>query len=702
MSSPESTCMPDAKNIHILYVEDDEGLARLLQKQLKRECGIRVDIASDGSEGLAKLEQHHYDIAIVDYNLPVLNGLQLLQALKSKEIDTPVIMLTGAGNETIAADVMKLGAVDYLIKDVGGEYLTGVCAAVNRVWLERQAEIVKKQLFAKQQLAKKVFDVTKEGIIVTDVHNVIQAINPAFSDITGYAFEEVVGQNPNMLRSERSDDALFQQMWSAINGSGYWEGEIWNKKKSGEEYPEWLSISAIKDEKGVVSEYIGVFTDITHRKEADEKIWHQANYDVLTDLPNRALLVDRANAALQRAQRERTAMALMFVDLDHFKHVNDCYGHAAGDAVLIEVARRISSALRKSDTVIRQSGDEFIVLMPLIHHIADASRVAEKVIGSLAAPYTIGGHKTYLSASAGIAVYPSDGDDVETLLRHADISLYKGKQAGRNQFVFFDSQMNEEAEKRARMEMNLHIALKTDQLLMYYQPVIDLSTNRITHAEALIRWLHPDEGMIMPDEFIPVAEDTGQIIALGDWVIHAVSGQLALWMQHMDLDLQVFLNVSPVQLLHANIDKQMAMVQEKFALERGVIGLEITENILIEGPEKVRGELEKMKKQGLRFLLDDFGTGFSSMRYLMEMPFDGLKIDRSFVDGCDQGSDKAVLVKAMIDMAHSLNLTVVAEGVETEGELALLREFGCDYVQGYLLGRPMPAEQFFERMLAQS
>ena len=696
MTGQKTINQPEGKEIQIIYIEDDAGLARLLQKQLHRRGGYNVGIAIDGEQGLRKLQQQHFDLAIVDYNLPILNGLQLLRILRDNGIDVPVIILTGVGTEEIAAAVMKAGAADYLVKDADGGHIEKICEAIARVWQQRQKQGQQKLVFAKRKLAEKVFDVTEEGIVVTDANCVIQAVNPAFTTITGYSYEEAVGNNPSILKSDRQDDQYYGRMWSSINQSGSWEGEIWNRRKTGEVYPQWLAINAIQDKNGKASEYIGIFSDISIRKANEEKIGHQANYDSLTGLPNRALLVDRAGEALHRAKREKTSLAILFVDLDRFKYINDHYGHAAGDELLIEVGRRIASALRDSDTVIRLSGDEFIVLMPVIQHAVDAGRVAEKIIAAISEPFMISDNKTYVSASVGIAVFPGDGDDVGVLLSHADMAMYKAKEGGRNQHLFYDQQMNEQAEKKAVIEHELQRAIREGQLEMYYQPVTNLQLNRITHAEALIRWNHPEKGLVMPDDFIPVAEESGLIIQLGEWVIDAVCKQLLAWKHQVDESLQLSLNVSPTQMMHANLDRQLQAAITRFAAPAGSIIIEITENVLIEGPDKIKLKLDAMKAMGLSFLIDDFGTGFSSMRYLKKLPFDGLKIDRSFVSDVDTDNEKAVLVRAMIEMAHNLDLKVVAEGVETEAELAFLHDHDCDYVQGYLLGRPMPAEQFLE------
>jgi len=682
------------KNIRILYIEDDAGLARLLQKKIERQCEIQVETAADGEMGVSLSQEQAFDAAIIDYNLPGISGLDVLKQLKGNDPDLPVIILTGAGNEEVAASVMKAGALDYLVKGVGEDFIAEICSSIRHALSEKQKRLDQKKVFARWQLAKIVFDITKEGIVVTDANNTIETVNPAFKAITGYSYTEVVGQNPSILQSGRHDEPFYQQMWQSVHKQGFWEGEIWNKKKSGLIYPEWLAIHAILDEAGEIIQYVAVFSDITQRKANEEKIWHQANHDALTDLPNRTLLVDRAESALQRAKREHTNMAVMFMDLDHFKHINDHYGHAAGDELLITVAERISSTLRKSDMVVRISGDEFVVLMPLLEHSMDAGRVAEKIISTLSQPYLLCDNNVHISASAGIAVFPGDGDHVEALMKHADLAMYKAKESGRNQHVFYDQKMNEVSENRTEVEHDLIQALQDNQLVMYYQPVTDIRSNKITHAEALIRWQHPVKGLVPPDDFIPIAEQCGLIISLGEWVVSEVSRQVSQWQSEGKSDLHVFLNVSPIQLMHSNLPAYLAKAAKQFPLSRGNIGIEITENVLIDGPDKIKQVLDVLKDEGINFLIDDFGTGFSSMRYLQKLPFDGLKIDRSFVSMVDEDHEKAVLVKAMIHMAHSLNLTVVAEGIEREQELAFLRAHDCDFAQGYLLGRPEPAEKF--------
>lgn len=696
MVASENSC-PDI-DLRILYVEDDAALAKLLKLQIQQRSGYVIDIALDGERGFAELQQHSYDFAIVDYNLPGLDGLQLIKRLKDHDIKTPVIMLTAEGDEELASEAMRVGAVDYLVKDGRGSgYVDKLCTAIRRVYKQQKSQLKKqKKLYNRQRLAETVFDVIKEGIMVTDARTVIQTVNPAFTDITGYAYDEAIGQQAGLLKSDRRDELFYERMWQSIKENDCWEGEIWNRKKSGEYYLAWLDINAIRDSNNIVHQYVGVFSDITERKRDEEEVWHQANFDPLTDLPNRALLVDRASEALGLAKREKTSMALLFIDLDRFKHINDCYGHAAGDAFLIEVGQRISSVLRHSDTVIRLSGDEFIVLMPLIHHVEDASHVAEKIIAIIAEPHVVHGHQTRVTASVGIAVYPGDGKNVEQLLSHADMAMYKAKAKGRNQLVFFDYKMNAEAERKAIIEQELLQAIVGNQLEMYFQPVFELQTNRITHAEALVRWNHPEKGLVMPDDFIPVAEESGLIIQLGEWVIDAVYDQLAVWKSKLDAPVKVCLNISPVQIVHVNMDKQLQEAISRADLPDGSVIIEITENVMIEGPERIKQKLDAMKEYGMSFLIDDFGTGFSSMRYLKKLPFNGLKIDRGFVAGVDIEAEKAVLVRTMIDMAHNLNLKVIAEGVETEGEMNFLRAHHCDYVQGYLLGKPMPAEQFLE------
>jgi len=686
---------------HLLYIESNAGVATQMQQQLRQQCDFDVEIALDAEEGLRRLQCGDFDLALVDYDLPVLNGLQLLNILRDNGIATPVVILSSEGDEEIATAVMKAGAVNYLPRRADGSHVDRICESVRRICRESAERLHDELCLSQQRLAKKVFDVTREGIVVTNADVEIIAVNPAFTEITGYTFEEVVGKNPSILRSDLSDEDFYRRMWQELEKWDCWEGEIWNKKRSGEVYPAWLTINVTRDDGGAISEFIGVFTDITRRKADEEKVWHQANYDRLTDLPNRALLMDRARTALDRARREHTSMALMFVDLDRFKHINDHYGHAVGDELLIEVAGRFAHVLRQSDTVIRLSGDEFIVLMPVIHRVVDAGRVAQKVIEILSQPCLIAGHTLSISASAGVTVFPGDGDDIDTLLRHADMAMYKAKEQGRNQYLFFDQQMNLEAEYRNEIERQLQTAIEQHQLVMYYQPVVDLSNNRITHAEALIRWQHPQRGLLLPGDFVPVAENSGLIMRLGEWVIQNVCRQMDAWRDAFGATLQVSLNISSNQMVHANLEAQLASAMHIHHSAAGYLSLEVKEHVFSEGVDVIRARLETLQQMGLHFMIDDFGTGFSSMRDLRQLPFDALKIDRSFIAGIDSDAEQGVLVRSMINIAHSLNLKVVAEGIEREAEAEFLRDSGCDCGQGYLFGKPVAVAEFQRLLEAQ-
>ncbi len=419
----------------ILYVEDDAGLARLLQKRLPRQSAVRVDLAADAEQGLTRLQNETYMLVLVDYQLPGMNGLEFLHALRHSKNETPVIMLTGAGNEEVAVAAMKLGAVDYLVKDAAGSYLELLPTIIQRIW--NHQELLRGQRLARlrQQQANVVFEAAREAITITDELNNIEAINPAFTRITGYSFDEVVGKNPSVLQSGRHDAHFYEAMWADLLKNDFWQGDIWNRRKNGEIYPEWLSLSVIRDDAGEITQYVAIFNDITERKQDEEKVWHQANYDALTGLPNRSLFMDRAEQALHKAKRDSNSCALLFIDMDRLKTINDTLGHLCGDKALEEMGKCLRASIRKTDTVCRYAGDEFMVLLPGVQSADESETVAKNILRALSAPILLDGNSTQLSASIGIAVFPQDGEDIESLLNRADTAMYQSKNSGGHRYT---------------------------------------------------------------------------------------------------------------------------------------------------------------------------------------------------------------------------------------------------------------------------
>lgn len=547
-----------------------------------------------------------------------------------------------------------------------------------------------------------VFDSAWEGIMITDADANIIAVNEAFSEVTGYARGDVLGKNPRILKSDRHDRSFYDEMWRKIGTDGHWRGEIWNRNKAGELYAEILSVSAVRNAQGELTNYIGAFADITDLKNTQLHLEHLANFDTLTQLPNRRLFHDRLGQELKKAQRAGQQVALMLIDLDNFKEVNDTLGHDKGDQLLIEAAQRITKCVRDSDTVARLGGDEFAVILADIEDPGHLERIAQVIIGRLVFPFRLENEHAFISASIGITFYPNDAENAETLMKNADQAMYLSKDQGRNRFSYFTANLQEAAQNRMRLLGDLRNAVEQQQFCVHYQPIIDLANGRIRKAEALIRWNHPTRGLVSPAEFIPLAEDTGLIIEIGDWVYQQATRQVALWRANYDSEFQVSVNRSPVQ-FRANATLQNHWLKElqEHRLPGQSIVFEITEGLLLNAETEVQDELLAFHKAGIQVAIDDFGTGYSSLAYLRKFDIDFLKIDQVFVRNLQSGSDDLVLIEAIVVMAHKLGLKVIAEGVETAGQKELLIKAGCDFAQGYLFSRPIPADEL-ERMFSQT
>jgi diguanylate cyclase (GGDEF)-like protein/PAS domain S-box-containing protein len=537
------------------------------------------------------------------------------------------------------------------------------------------------------------FDTTSEAITVTDSNNRIVAVNPAFCNITGYSAEEVLGQDPSILSSGRNSPAFYRNMWHTLQRMGRWQGEIWNRRKSGEVFPEWLSIVAIKDHEGITRQHMAVFSDITKRKQDEEKIWRQANYDALTSLPNRNLFKDRLDQAIHAAHREGWQLALLFIDLDRFKWVNDTLGHGAGDLLLQQTAKRLSACVREMDTVARLGGDEFTMILTDINDMEDIERIANKVIDTLAAAFDLDGREAFISGSLGIAHYPHDADNMEALLRCADSAMYSAKAAGRNGYRFYSGEVNEASQRRLQLEADLRRVLEREELLLHYQPIVN-SSGTIAGAEALLRWHHPQLGLVPPDEFIPLAEELGIVVEIERWVMRRACLDTRSWHALTGSDFFIAVNVSSVQCQSDVCRRTLHGILTESGLPASQLKLEITERVMMENTDFVIGLLNEVKALGVRLAVDDFGTGYSSLSYLKQFPIDVLKIDRAFISGLPDDREDVALVEAILAMAHSLNLQVVAEGVETAAQLEFLREHGCDLIQGFYYSRPLPEEAF--------
>jgi diguanylate cyclase (GGDEF)-like protein/PAS domain S-box-containing protein len=557
-----------------------------------------------------------------------------------------------------------------------------------------------KQLLDSLRLSSLVLENSSEGMLVTDENNLIIAVNPAFSSITGYSFDEVQGKNPKILSSGRQDKAFYQAMWQELNTTGHWQGEIWDKRKNGEIYAKFLTINTIRNEAGSVYRYVALFTDITEKKQSDELIWRQANFDMLTELPNRQMFSDRLKQEIMKSERAHLPLALLLIDLDEFKEVNDTLGHAMGDILLQEAALRIADCVRATDTVARLGGDEFTVVLSQLADNTRAEDIAQKILAKLAEPYHLGSKVTYISASIGITLYPNDATDIESLIKNADQAMYLSKSQGRNRFSYFTPALQEMAQKRLGLTNDLRGALAANQFQVYYQPIVELATGSIHKAEALIRWHHPERGMVSPAEFIPLAEETGLIVEIGFWVFKEAVHQVSHWKKLFNEAFQISVNRSPVQFqnhLGLNYLPIITYLDELQLSGRSIV-FEITEGLLLDAHSGVTDTLIKFRDEGIQVALDDFGTGYSALSYLKKFDIDYLKIDKSFVDHMATDASDLALCEAIIVMAHKLGLKVIAEGVETEAQRRLLADSGCDYAQGYLFSKPVPPEEF-EKLL---
>ncbi|MED4903390.1 putative bifunctional diguanylate cyclase/phosphodiesterase [Parageobacillus thermoglucosidasius] len=543
-------------------------------------------------------------------------------------------------------------------------------------------------------IAKNILEYSSESMIVTDAQNRILFVNPAFEIVTGYSADEVIGKNPRILQSGMHDKTFYEKMWNALNQYGVWKGEIWNKRKDGELYLEWLTISAVKDQQGNVTNYVAIFSDITEHKRNMEQLTKLALYDPLTNVPNRYLFEKRLESIIRMSKKHNQSFALLFLDLDRFKNINDTLGHHMGDMLLKETAQRLNGMLRKQDTIARFGGDEFVIILPNLKHIREAVYMAENIIESLKRPFNVNHQEVYISTSIGISVYPYDGTDKETLIRMADRAMYQAKTNGRNQFVLYHDGMNNNGRHLFQLETALRKAFDLGEFALYYQPQVDMKTKQIRAVEALIRWNHHEKGVISPGQFIPLAEESGLITPISDWIIMQACEDLKQ-LQWQFPYVKMSINISPIYFQQIDFLEKLQKTIESVNVNPRSLELELTESAIMPHAEQSVGRLTTLKTMGISIAIDDFGTGFSSLSYLHRFPIDVLKIDQSFIKQLSQYQEDLAIVKAIIMMAHSLQIQVVAEGVETEKQYQILEEQRCDFVQGYYVSNPLTIGELY-------
>lgn len=708
----------------------NQGLEPYLRLRLREvHAAMRCNpLIIDGSLNLAEaalqMRNHHQDAAIILCNdqLGIITERDIVSFIANQSDDTPVKYLASQPLISIEATAPLINARDLLIDHrvrhlavhnndgdiIGLLGFSDILHGAEYLYLADLRDALKQrdQALARSnqnlQLAERVIDSSLEGIIITDAAACIEFVNPAFTHLTGYSLDDVLGKTPNVLGSGRQDAAFYEQMWNTLKADGYWRGEVWNRRKSGELYLELLTITAIRDDMGITQHYAGLFSDITHMRENEEQIRHLAYYDVLTRLPNRRLLEDRITLAIRHAHRATEQLAVIFIDLDHFKQVNDALGHALGDDLLLSVAERMTAKLREDDTLARLGGDEFIALLPNINGFSEASTVAQRLIDAVGAPYTLHGHSFRIGSSLGISLYPDDGSTSEALIQHADAAMYRAKREGRNTYRLYQAAVDQQARDQLSMETALRNAVETGEgLYMAYQPLVQRNNRQLASAEALVRWRHPQRGLIPPGEFIPLAERSGLILPLGEKVIDLVLADMRAWKATGKKLISVAINLSTAQFWQSNFVNHISQKLRDSQLSPALITFELTESMLLNREAEGATLLKQLRALGCGIALDDFGTGYSSLSYLHNIPAHSLKIDRSFIEALHpQENSSRTIVAAIASLARELGLKVVAEGVETEQQWNLLGEYAIDFIQGFYIAKPQPASHFAELLEA--
>ncbi|MBR31858.1 MAG: hypothetical protein CMN77_11125 [Spirochaetaceae bacterium] len=673
--------------LRILAVDDDP-VALLLYRRVMEDL-VELETFPDAESALESFLKNPAQIILLDWLLPGMDGLELAKRIRQQPgtEDVQILVVTGREESDSLKRALESGANDYLEKPVSPEQLM-TRVEIARRNLEIRQE--KRKSESKGALMLRVFDNSMHGILITDRDNRIIYTNRAFSRITGYQAQEALGQTPAFLSSGFHSEAFYEQLWESINKHGGWKGEIWNKRKNGDIYPEWLEISTVLNESRELTHFIAHFSDISQKKQNEEQLRYLASYDTLTGLPNRNHFLEILNRSLLRAREMHHKGAILFLDLDRFQVINDTLSHGSGDLLLRLVSERLKKMIGPTDTLSRTGGDEFALLIDSLSSLDQPIQIVEAIMAQFNEPFHIEEQEIFVSASTGICIFPDDGEDPDALLRNVDMAMYRAKEIGRNTYHFYSPEINTRAFEHLALEASLRRAIEKDEFILHFQPLISTEDSRAVATEALIRWEHPELGMVSPARFIPMAEETGLIVPMGQMVMEkACRAFVDLGRESEGLD-YISVNVSARQFFQEGFLEMVDATLEKTSMNPRNLELELTESAFIQDVDRTVELLDQLRKRGVKLAIDDFGTGFSSLSYLKRFPLDTLKIDQSFIKDIHKNQDDLAIVRAIIALARVMKLRIVAEGVETEEHASILRREGCNILQGYLYSRPLP------------
>jgi len=700
----------------ILIVDDAEE-AHMLLGDMLNAAGYRVRSANSGEQALFETLASPPDLILLDIRMPGMDGFEVCKRLKENPESSkiPVIFISALNATADQIQGFHCGAVDFVTKPFKLEEVEArVYAHINLIRTrkaleaerarlelrvrertrELQSEVdVRRSAEERLHIYQRVFETTGDGMFITDTDARLIEVNPAYCAIMGYSRNDVIGQRPGELRADLGETGT--PIWEALREQGHWAGEYWDKRTNGEEFPKWLEINVVKDRySGDLTHYVGVFSDISTLRKTEQELKHLTSHDALTGLSNRTMFQERLSQEVAVAKRHRQRMAVLMIDLDKFKHVNDTYSHEVGDHFLRAVAQFLKQEVREGDLIARLGGDEFILALRNVRSVQAAIQVANKLVQRLREPFVAGGREIHSGASIGISLYPGDSDSAEALIKHADSAMYAAKGAGRNQYQFYSAEVDQLAQRQLALETDLRLALERNQLAVHFQPQMELAGDGLVGAEALLRWKHPQHGMIAPDQFIPLAESTGLIVPIGYWVIREACRNLKAFSTQAGYPLTMAINLSPRQFQEAGLSDAIAAIAAEEGVAVGQIELEITESAAMADAEAAAAILRQLSERGFSIAIDDFGTGYSSLAYLRQFPVKKLKVDRSFIKDLPGKESDAVVASAIIQLAKSLDLQVVAEGVETDAQRVFLAARCCDLLQGYWYAKPMDAQAF--------